>query len=60
VLIHNGKLLEAVMTRAQLTRHELNEALRQAGCASVEEVHSAILENNGAISVIPRHALKGE
>ena len=52
VLIHNGKLYEAVMARAQLTHHELNVALRQAGCASVEEVHSAILENNGAISVV--------
>jgi uncharacterized membrane protein YcaP (DUF421 family) len=52
VLIHNGKLYEAVMARAQLTHHELNVALRQAGCASVEEVHLAILENNGAISVV--------
>jgi uncharacterized membrane protein YcaP (DUF421 family) len=54
VLIHNGKLYEAVLTRAQLTRHEVNAALRQAGCVCVEEVHTAILENNGAISVTPR------
>jgi uncharacterized membrane protein YcaP (DUF421 family) len=54
VLIHNGKLFEHVMARAQLTHHELNAALRQAGVASVEEVRSAILENNGSISVIPR------
>jgi uncharacterized membrane protein YcaP (DUF421 family) len=60
VLIHNGKLIEEVMARAQLTHQELHAALRQAGCASVEEVHSAILENNGAISVVPRHALKGK
>ncbi len=52
VLIHNGKLYEEVMARAQLTHHELNVARRQAGCASVEEVHLAILENNGAISVV--------
>jgi uncharacterized membrane protein YcaP (DUF421 family) len=54
VLIHNGKLYEQVLTRAQLTRHEVNAALRQAGCVCVEEVHTAILENNGAISVTPR------
>lgn len=60
VLIHNGKLIEEVMARAQLTHQELHAALRQAGCASVEEVHSAILENNGTISVVPRHALKGK
>lgn len=54
LLIHNGKLFEEVLTRTQLTRHELNAALRRAGCGCVEEVHSAILENNGAISVVPK------
>jgi len=54
VLVHDGKLFEDVMAKAQLTHHELQGALRQAGCASVEEVQSAILENNGAISVIQR------
>ncbi|HEV8267263.1 MAG TPA: YetF domain-containing protein [Thermoanaerobaculia bacterium] len=54
VLIHNGKLFEDVMARAKLTHHELNSALRQAGCACVQEVHSAILENNGSITVTPR------
>jgi uncharacterized membrane protein YcaP (DUF421 family) len=52
ILIHNGKLFEEVMARAKLTHHELNAALRQAGCTCIEEVHSAILENNGAISVV--------
>ena len=54
VLIHNGKLFEKVMARAQLTHHELNAALRQAGCLSVAEVHCAILENNGTITVTQR------
>jgi uncharacterized membrane protein YcaP (DUF421 family) len=52
VLIHNGQLYEDVMARAHLTHHELHAALRQAGCASVEEVRSAVLENSGAITVI--------
>ena len=54
VLIHNGKLFDRVMADARLTHHELNAALRQAGCACVEDVHYAVLENNGAISVISR------
>lgn len=54
ILIHNGKLFTDVMARAQLTHHELDSALRQAGCSSVEEVHAAILENNGSITVTPR------
>lgn len=51
VLIHNGKLFTEVMEREQLTHHELNAALRAAGCSSVEEVHYAILENNGRVSI---------
>ena len=31
VIIHNGRLYEKAMARAQLTHHELNAALRQAG-----------------------------
>lgn len=56
VLIHDGKLFEDVMARAQLTHHELQAALRQAGCTCVEEVRAAILENNGAISVVTGRA----
>ena len=54
VLIHNGRLFTDVMEREKLTHHELNAALRAAGCACVEEVHFAILENNGVISVQPK------
>jgi len=59
VLIHNGRLFEEVMARAQLTHHELNAALRGAACASVQDVHSAILENNGSITVISRQTMRG-
>ena len=54
VLIHNGHLFQDVMAKSQLTHHELDAALRQAGCASVGDCHSAILENNGVISVIEK------
>ncbi|MBF0548615.1 MAG: DUF421 domain-containing protein [Candidatus Riflebacteria bacterium] len=60
VLIHNGKLYETVLKNAQLTHHELSSALRQAGCTTIEEVHSAILENNGTISVVPKKMKNGE
>lgn len=59
-LIHNGVLDERVRARAQLTHHELAAALRQAGCSSVEEVHSAYLENNGSISITRRVNHHGE
>lgn len=59
VLIHDGKLFEDVMAASKLTRHELQAALRQAGCTCVEDVRSAILENNGAISVVMRQGNGG-
>jgi len=49
-----SKRLEALV-RAQLTRHELDTAIRAAGCASIKDVHVAILENNGSITVLPKH-----
>lgn len=54
VLIHNGRLFEQIMAKAQITHHELNAALRQAGVSNIAEVHSAILENNGTITVTPK------
>jgi len=43
-----------VMERERLTQDELDAALRLAGCANVEDVHFAILENDGQISVRTR------
>jgi len=54
VLIHDGKLFQKTLENAKLTRHELMTALREAGCASIEEVRAALLENDGSISVIPK------
>jgi uncharacterized membrane protein YcaP (DUF421 family) len=54
LLIHDGHLLPGAMEAAKLTQHELHAALRRAGCATVDEVRVAVLENNGAISVVPR------
>jgi uncharacterized membrane protein YcaP (DUF421 family) len=54
ILIHNGKVYTDVLERQLLTHHELNAALRAAGCACPEEVHYAILENTGEITVQPR------
>ena len=48
------RVFEDVLARAKLTHHELDAALRQNGCTCVDDVRTAILENTGAISVIPR------
>jgi uncharacterized membrane protein YcaP (DUF421 family) len=59
VLVRNGKLFEKTLDRAKLTHHELMASLREEGCASIEEVKFAFLENDGSISVIPRSKNNG-
>jgi uncharacterized membrane protein YcaP (DUF421 family) len=54
IIIHNGKLMADVMKRELLTHHELNAALRVAGISCIEEVHYAIIENTGEITVHPK------
>ena len=51
IVVHDGHVYRDVMEREKLTQHELDAALRAAGCASVTDVHFAVLENNGQISV---------
>jgi uncharacterized membrane protein YcaP (DUF421 family) len=51
VLIHNGHLYEAVLKKEEISHDDLESALRRAGCNSIAEVHFAILENNGAITI---------
>ncbi len=52
LLIHDGRLFEHALARAKVTHHELNAALREAGCTDISDVRAAFLENDGTISVI--------
>jgi uncharacterized membrane protein YcaP (DUF421 family) len=54
VIVHNGHVYRDVMASERLTQDELDAAIRLAGCASIHDVHFAILENNGQISVRAR------
>ena len=52
ILVRDGALFESVLADAGITRAELNGALRQNGCSNLKDVHLAILETNGSISVL--------
>lgn len=54
VIIHNGNMNRKVMERQKISHSTLMLALRHEGCAAISEVHMAILENDGTISVIKR------
>jgi uncharacterized membrane protein YcaP (DUF421 family) len=52
ILIHNGHVDHRALRSMQITTHELNAALREAGCTCPEEARFAVIENNGHITVI--------
>jgi uncharacterized membrane protein YcaP (DUF421 family) len=54
LLVHNGHVHDDALRRAGLTLHDLLAALREHDCADVSEVHAAILETDGHISVLTR------
>ena len=52
ILVRHGQVKARVMDEQQITRSELIEALRSEGCSCLTKVRSAVLENDGSISVI--------
>ena len=53
ILIHKGQIDEAQMRRQRINMDDLLEELRKAGYPDIRSVHTAVLENNGTINVIP-------
>jgi uncharacterized membrane protein YcaP (DUF421 family) len=55
VLIHNGRIVQAIADGASLSDEDIRAELRKAGVADAAGVRWAILEADGHISVIPHH-----
>ncbi|MEO7296957.1 MAG: YetF domain-containing protein [Verrucomicrobiota bacterium] len=58
VLIHDGKVFPEVLMRQQISDLELKTAVRNGGCERIEDVHLAVLENNGHVSVLAKKDCK--
>ena len=56
LLIHDGRILQENMRRERVTLDDLLAALRRNGVTDPVHVRLAMLEENGAISVIRREA----
>lgn len=54
LLIHSGKIIKSHLEREKIGEQELQQALREHGIASLEEVQGAVLEIDGSISVIKK------
>lgn len=52
MLIRDGKVFQDVMHEARISSDDLMKVLRREGCNSLDDVHIAILENDGSISVL--------
>lgn len=51
LLVHNGKIIKKNLDKELLSVHELKAILRRQGIHDLAEVHAAILESNGFVSV---------
>jgi uncharacterized membrane protein YcaP (DUF421 family) len=56
LIARDGKPLQDVMRREGLTREHLLAAMREHGIGSMEDVQMAVLEVDGAISIVPKEA----
>lgn len=54
VLVEHGSVREGAMRAARISSAILEQHLRQAGVRSVDQVHLAVLESGGSISVITK------
>jgi len=58
LLVHNGKPIEKNLAKEFLSIHELKAVLRRQGIDDLKEVHIAILESSGFISVVKQGEAK--
>jgi len=54
MLIYDGKTIPLNMEKAKISMSELEEAAREHGIQSIEEVNLAVLEVDGSISVVTK------
>ena len=52
LLVHNGAEIPAHMAKEHVSADELDRALREHGCNSVEDAALVVLEVDGAVSVL--------
>ncbi len=54
LIARDGKMLDSVLKRELVTPADLDAALRQQGCLSIDDVALAVLEINGHITIVPK------
>ncbi len=57
LLVNQGQWMDSAMRREKVTQEEVLAAMRQHGVADIAEVDIAMLEIDGAISIVPKSAV---
>lgn len=57
LLIYHGKINREELLKTRVSVEDIMEAMRGSGILSIEDVHTAVLETNGTISVVPKPEL---
>lgn len=57
LVVAKGRVLQRELRRLRMSTEELFEELRQSGCFALEDVEYAIVETNGAMSVLKKSAV---
>ena len=52
ILVYNGRVLADRLRRQRISREELSAAMRASGFSSLRQVHTAILEVDGSITIV--------
>ena len=54
ILARNGNVFDDALKSADLTLDDLEEAMREQGCAAISQIRLAVLEKDGKISVLKK------
>lgn len=54
MLAHDGRLFRDALRQANISEDEFEEAMRENACEHLADIHLALLETNGRISILKR------
>jgi uncharacterized membrane protein YcaP (DUF421 family) len=56
VLVHDGRFLHAHLRALRLSEADVRTGMRKRGYDDPQQIHLAVMEPNGEIGVVPKHA----
>jgi uncharacterized membrane protein YcaP (DUF421 family) len=54
VLVQEGQFIDPALRRERVSKHDIEQAMREHGVEQLDHVRLAVLETDGSISIVPR------